>query len=806
MANVRRIALPEAFLLALGGILLEIGYSRILSFKLVDPFPAIVFALAMLGLGVGGILVAVVGRFRLAVVERAVPALCLAASLAVLGGFAVIARVQLDSSDIVDAVASGAPGLAASEWFDLALTSVALFIPFLATGMALATIFGASPRHLGLLYGADLVGAAAGSALAVPLLSHATPPGLVMVAGACFALAALPFAARRFSGLVVPAAIACSALGAFALLPGLLPDPLPDRVKAAAPVGGSTPGIVYSAWSPLARIEVRRSASPGVFLLSEDGAAESEIERAEIADTGEAERHARSERAIALRVVGGAPEVLLVRPSGNGEVRAALALGAKHVTVIEPDPVRYGVQRGDVSSIGSASRDDPRVTMVNGEGRAFVRSPGPGFDLLWVVLPDGDAALRATPESFAPSQRAPVTVEAVQDGLARLKEGGIAAVQIGDDARKSRPRRLLRFLATAREALERSGIADASSSVMVATSDGRRPGSVLYTVLLRREPFGEAQIDRFRRSVAEAPGGRVIHDAGLGQDGGDVSHVLRMPSRELAAWLAGQSEDLAPVHDDRPFFGHFARFRDVLRGRMSSLPVEEGVAEMLLPAFLGLTAVVAGLLLLSPLATATGALRSVRGKLARAVYFSALGAGFMLVEIGLMNHFNRLLGYPTRAISVTLCALLLSSGIGSMLVGRFTRIRLRALAVVGTIVFTVVAATIAFVEPALGLLESLPLALRVLVVAALVMPLGLALGMLLPIGLEELASAAPERRDVIAWGWAVNGFASVVGSVAATILAMAFGFDTTLLIAIAVYWIGIAALLRVPEAAAAEPA
>ena len=77
LATARRIALPEAFLLALGGILLEIGYTRILSFKLVDPFPAIVFALAMLGLGVGGILVAVVGRFRLAVVERAVPAFCL---------------------------------------------------------------------------------------------------------------------------------------------------------------------------------------------------------------------------------------------------------------------------------------------------------------------------------------------------------------------------------------------------------------------------------------------------------------------------------------------------------------------------------------------------------------------------------------------------------------------------------------------------------------------------------------------------------------------------------------------------------
>ena len=46
----------------------------------------------------------------------------------------------------------------------------------------------------------------------------------------------------------------------------------------------------------------------------------------------------------------------------------------------------------------------------------------------------------------------------------------------------------------------------------------------------------------------------------------------------------------------------------------------------------------------------------------------------------------------------------------------------------------------------------------------------------------------------MAWGWAVNGFASVVGSVLTTILAMTFGFRTVLLVAMVVYLIALLAL------------
>src|SRR4029078_9560207 len=46
-------------------------------------------------------------------------------------------------------------------------------------------------------------------------------------------------------------------------------------------------------------------------------------------------------------------------------------------------------------------------------------------------------------------------------------------------------------------------------------------------------------------------------------------------------------------------------------------------------------------------------------------YFACLGAGFMLIEIGLMQRFVLFLGHPVYSLSVILFTLLLGGGAGS---------------------------------------------------------------------------------------------------------------------------------------------
>ena len=74
-------------------------------------------------------------------------------------------------------------------------------------------------------------------------------------------------------------------------------------------------------------------------------------------------------------------------------------------------------------------------------------------------------------------------------------------------------------------------------------------------------------------------------------------------------------------------------------------------------------------------------------------------------------------------------------------------------------------------------------------------PLGLCLGMFMPLGLGVGSRTQPHGEEYVAWAWAVNGFFSVIGSVLTTILSMTFGFRAVQFVALGVY---VVAALRSP--------
>ncbi len=60
-----------------------------------------------------------------------------------------------------------------------------------------------------------------------------------------------------------------------------------------------------------------------------------------------------------------------------------------------------------------------------------------------------------------------------------------------------------------------------------------------------------------------------------------------------------------------------------------------------------------------------------RGWFAWLVYFGALGAGFMLIEVSVLQRFVLLLGHPVYSLTVTLFSLLLGTGLGAAWSRRF---------------------------------------------------------------------------------------------------------------------------------------
>jgi MFS family permease len=158
----------------------------------------------------------------------------------------------------------------------------------------------------------------------------------------------------------------------------------------------------------------------------------------------------------------------------------------------------------------------------------------------------------------------------------------------------------------------------------------------------------------------------------------------------------------------------------------------------------------------------------------------------MFLEMAYIQRFILYLGHPLYAVAVVLCAFLLFAGIGSGLSGRLAdrhgeqqtvMMAVAAIALLG-------AGYLLLLEPLFGLTLALPDTLRILITIILIAPLALFMGMPFPMAMRRLGDAAPQQ---IPWAWAVNGCASVISAVLATLLAIHFGFTVVVVLALLLY-------------------
>lgn len=277
--------------------------------------------------------------------------------------------------------------------------------------------------------------------------------------------------------------------------------------------------------------------------------------------------------------------------------------------------------------------------------------------------------------------------------------------------------------------------------------------------------------------------------------------LLRGEEAERAELVAAYPYDLRPTTDDKPFFFDYFRFGDLLSRsrevRWIEAQDEFPVGHMVLASSLLQIAVLGLLLIVGPLLLVRRHGSSAPGWPRYLVYFAALGIGYMLVEISLMQRFILFLGHPTYSLSLVLAAMLASSGLGAWTSGRLGVPSRRTLVRLAAAIVALVVAAAVLLGPLLEVAIGLGLGWRMLVAALLIAPVGFVLGFPFPLGVRLLEQRAPV---LIPWGWAVNGMLSVAASLLAVVLAMAVGFSAVLLTAAAVYAVG---LLAVPITRAA---
>ena len=211
-------------------LLLEIGYTRVISFKLFYYYTYFVIGLALLGIGAGGTLVAVSERLRRASTNTIVTWSLLAGAVAVGLGYFVVAFLKFDT------LRSGATTPIRSSSSRAARLCLTLFAPFVAVGVLLATLFGRGAEQIGRLYFVDLIGAALACAIVVWLLGRIGPPATILLSGLVLAAMGLrcalnvpaPRAAIRSpAGILGAALVVLLGVGVIA--------PSSSRIRAATP-------------------------------------------------------------------------------------------------------------------------------------------------------------------------------------------------------------------------------------------------------------------------------------------------------------------------------------------------------------------------------------------------------------------------------------------------------------------------------------------------------------------------------------------------------------------------------------------
>jgi hypothetical protein len=169
------------------------------------------------------------------------------------------------------------------------------------------------------------------------------------------------------------------------------------------------------------------------------------------------------------------------------------------------------------------------------------------------------------------------------------------------------------------------------------------------------------------------------------------------------------------------------------------------------------------------------------------LYFAALGFGFMMIEIGMVQKTVLFLGNPLYALPVVLATLLICAGLGSRLVAHTGWSVRQVTGPIALVFLALVALMVLGLTPLFQSLLYLPFPWRIGVIVMALAPLGVLMGTFFPTGLRSVGEQA---ASFVPWAWGINGCMSVYGSVVAILVAMVYSFNATLAVGAVVYAVG----------------
>jgi spermidine synthase len=787
-ARTSRAVLTAVALVSFASLLLELAMTRLFSVVLFYHFAFFAISVALLGLGSGGVFAHIRrqwlsrwGMRELGVRICGINSLCILVALEVVLHTPVALQVN------------------ARNFGKLTIIYLVTAVPFFLTGLLFSVLFARSSSEISLLYGADLTGGASACLAVVPLLNWIGAPNALLFSSLAMAVAAMIWAEeRKFrAGSTVLAAT-------FAvLIIGNLSGRWIDVVYAKG-MFRDPKWVEFARWNAISRIEVDRAANGARYIVI-DADANTAVMNVDPAhwDEEQSSQPTPTHTGIPAQpgfnwkksLMSAAPaianvlrphgEFAIIGPGGGVDVLRAVANGSPNVTGIEINPtIVNNVMRGQYGAFSFHLYDLPQVHIHVQDGRSYVRSSRENYDVVQMTLVDTWASTAAG--AFALSENNLYTVEAFREYFDHLKPDGFIAITRWEF---KQPREALRVVSQAIEALHQGGVADPRQNFIIVSDGALDEDGRAVLVLAKKSAITENEYSAVAQHIRANPNLVWLNPppAYSGQQSVPAAAAFQelIRSNDPYGFARSYAYNVAPVTDGAPFFFFTLKTGHVLKnimagtGRGMDWRINLGVA--VLGMLLIISAIAVSAFLIAPLLLQRRESLQ-RTKVGAMFYFVAIGLGYILVEISLIQRFVLFLGHPTYALTVVVFLLLLSSGAGSVFSRSSPRVALAAIA--GIILLDV------FVLPTLlAAAVGLAFIAKLVISAMVLLPLGFLMGMPFPTGLKLLARNGDSGVE---WAWAMNAAASVLGSVTAMVIAIHFGLTNTLICAALAYLTAIA--------------
>jgi hypothetical protein len=675
------------------------------------------------------------------------------------------------------------------------LVSALLMSPFFCGGMALALLFKHHHRDMPRLYMADLLGAGLGVPAVIWVMNQFGTP----VAAFLTALPVLFASVWTSRGLQrgVPLLLMAGALAVSPWAEDLLEVEREERAR-----------VIYKHWDAMSKIKVYDF--DGVYRgLNIDNVANSPVYPFDgnwaTADTAEAEWGidvsyliGRFDSCTFLSLgAGGGTDVLQALIEGATEVHAVEV--NRHINHMmlhgdpsgylpyEPPPVDSAASDSssdsavsdmpdtipaDTANADSAHRvitlaeysghiyRDPRVRVVTEDARAYVRRHKGRFDVIFSLSSNSWAALASGAMALAENYL--FTTEAFVDYWEALSDSGFMMME--------HQVYMPRLVTEVMHALDQSGVVDVGAHFAIYDLPQMRRKMMLLskqplTDNIRHFAFGELTPERFEAIHLLYP---PAHDS--------LQHNLfnRIVTEGWRQAADSARVEISPVTDDRPFIAQMGLWRNVKRENLERVIPYADFYGFPLSQLIILTILAIVIILVLPLNLLPYLFGGPQLRFAPWSYFFLIGLAFMAVEVVLIQKYGLLIGPSLYSIATVLLTLLIAAGLGSRVSNRIPDV----VAFAGIVLWLLLDAFI--FRHLIYTFGDLGQAARILVTALLILPLGFFMGMPFP-------KATRRVRELIDWGFAVNGAASVLGATLVLLVAFRYGFTVALAGAAGVY-------------------